>query len=127
MKTVTREWVEKAEGDYRTAGREILAEPPNYDAAAFHAQQCAEKYLKARMVEAGIAFPKMHDLTSLLKLLPPSDPEWEALRPKLDALTSLGIEVRYPGVSADAEDAQEALETARIVRSLVRNFLGIDG
>jgi len=127
MKTVTREWIEKAEGDYRTAEREILAEPRNYDAAAFHAQQCAEKYLKARMIEAGITFPKTHDLTALLMLVPPSDPEWEALRPKLDALTSLGVEVRYPGVSADAEDAQEALETARIVRSLVRSSLGLHG
>lgn len=125
MKTVTREWIDKAEGDYRTAEREILAEPPNYDASAFHAQQCAEKYLKARMMEAGIAFPKTHDLTSLLKLVPPSDPEWEALRPKLDALTSLGIEVRYPGVSADAEDAQEALETARIVRGIVRSSFAL--
>ena len=127
MKTVTREWIEKAEGDYRTAEREILAEPPNCDAAAFHAQQCAEKYLKARMIEAGITFSKTHDLTALLMLVQPSDPEWEALRPKLDALTSLGIEVRYPGVSADAEDAQEALETARIVRNLVRSSLGLHG
>jgi HEPN domain-containing protein len=127
MKTVTREWIEKAEGDFRTAEREILAEPPNYDAAAFHAQQCAEKYLKAWMIEAGVAFPKTHDLTSLLRLVPPSDPEWESLHPKLDALTSLGIEVRYPGVSADAEDAQEALETARMVRSLVRSFFGSHG
>ena len=127
MKTVTREWIKKAEGDYRTAEREILAEPPNYDAAAFHAQQSAEKYLKARMMEAGIVFPKTHDLTSLVRLIPPSEPEWEALRPKLDALTSLGIEVRYPGVAADAEDAQEALETARIVRSLVRSFFGLHG
>ena len=127
MKTITLEWVEKAEGDYRTAEREILAEPPNYDAASFHAHQCAEKYLKARMMEAGIVFPKTHDLASLLQLLPHSGPEWEVLRPKLDTLTSLGIEVRYPGVSADAEDAQEALETARIVRRLVRSLLGFSG
>lgn len=127
MKTVTREWIEKAEGDYRTAEREILAKPPNYDAAAFHAQQCAEKYLKAQMIEVGIAFPKTHDLMSLLRLVPSLDPKWEALRLKLDALTSLGIEVRYPGVSADEEDAQEALETAGIVRSLVRSSLGLHG
>lgn len=54
MKPETREWVEKAEGDFRTARRELLApDSPNYDAACFHAQQCAEKYLKARLVEAG--------------------------------------------------------------------------
>ncbi len=43
MKPLTREWVNKAEGDYATAGRELRArKSPNYDAACFHAQQCAE-------------------------------------------------------------------------------------
>jgi HEPN domain-containing protein len=52
MRPETAEWVEKAEGDFRTAGREKnSAEHPNYDAACFHAQQCAEKYLKARLVD----------------------------------------------------------------------------
>jgi HEPN domain-containing protein len=127
MKTVTREWVEKAEGDYRTAEREILAQPPNYDAAVFHAQQCAEKYLKARLIEAGISFPKTHDLIAILMMIAPVDPAWEGLRPRLDALTSLGIEVRYPGTSADVEDAREAIETARTLRTLVRSSLGLHG
>jgi HEPN domain-containing protein len=41
--------VTKAEGDFLTAGRELRArKSPNYDAVCFHAQQCAEKYLKAK-------------------------------------------------------------------------------
>ncbi len=33
MKPLTQEWIEKAEGDFRTAGRELQAEQlPNYDA-----------------------------------------------------------------------------------------------
>jgi HEPN domain-containing protein len=127
MKVVTGEWIEKAEGDFRTAQREILSDPPNYDAVAFHAHQCAEKYLKARLIEMGIAFPKTHDLTILLKLMPPSSVEIDALHAKLDMLTALGTEVRYPGVFADAEDAREALETARTVRSLLRIFFGLPG
>lgn len=44
MKTETAEWLAKAEGDLRTAQRELLvAELPNYDAVCFHSQQCAEK------------------------------------------------------------------------------------
>ncbi len=58
MKPVTAEWVEKAEGDFATAGRELRAAPaPNFDAACFHAQQCAEKYLKACLIEAGHVLP----------------------------------------------------------------------
>jgi HEPN domain-containing protein len=124
MKDMTREWVEKAEGDYRTAGREMRANPPNYDATVFHAQQAAEKYLKARLVEAAIAFPKTHDLSVILNLLLPLEPSWLRLRPALDDLASLGVEVRYPGVFADAEDAQEALHAAQTVRDLVSPVLG---
>jgi HEPN domain-containing protein len=48
MKPLTSEWVEKAEGDFATAKREIrVRKTPNFDAVCFHAQQCAEKYLKA--------------------------------------------------------------------------------
>ncbi|WP_088571030.1 HEPN domain-containing protein [Thermoflexus hugenholtzii] len=48
-------WIEKAEGDWRTSARELRARRhPNYDAACFHAQQAAEKYLQ----ENRIFFPK---------------------------------------------------------------------
>jgi HEPN domain-containing protein len=57
MKPLTREWVEKAEKDWGSLNREIrVRKNPNYDAACFFAQQCVEKYLKARLVEAGIYF-----------------------------------------------------------------------
>ena len=48
MKPLTSERVEKAEGDFATAEREMnISVHANYDAVSFHAQQCAEKYLKA--------------------------------------------------------------------------------
>ncbi len=57
MKPITLEWIDKAEGDWHSAQREYRARlRPNYDAACFHAQQCAEKYLKARLEEAVNSF-----------------------------------------------------------------------
>ena len=51
MNGLVHEWVEKAEGDFQSAQRELRArKAPNYDAAFFHSQQCAEKYLKAFLV-----------------------------------------------------------------------------
>lgn len=48
MKPDFDEWINKAEGDWRTAGRELSADAdPTHDAVVFHAQQCVEKYLKA--------------------------------------------------------------------------------
>ena len=61
MNPLTREWIEKAEGDFHTAGRELRARKnPNYEAACFHAQQCAEKYLKAILQEQSITLGRTH-------------------------------------------------------------------
>ena len=50
MKPLTAEWVSKAEGDFATMERESrVADSPNLEGLCFHAQQCAEKYLKARL------------------------------------------------------------------------------
>jgi HEPN domain-containing protein len=69
MQPITLEWIDKAEGDWTSAQREYRArQRPNYDAACFHAQQWAEKYLKAKLEEAGIAFSQTHNLISLLTL-----------------------------------------------------------
>ena len=70
MNPLTHEWIEKAEGDFATAGRELRARKnPNYEAACFHAQQCAEKYLKAILQEQSIPFGRTHNLIALLDLL----------------------------------------------------------
>jgi HEPN domain-containing protein len=66
MKPITSEWIDKAEGDFATAQRELDAiDHPNYDAVCFHTQQCAEKYLKAFLQEADITFRRTHDLSDL--------------------------------------------------------------
>lgn len=126
MKPITSEWIEKAEGDWHTARREMrAASEPNLDATVFHAQRCAEKYLKARLIEGSVDFPKTHDLAVLLSLVDPLEPGWESIRPRLNALTDMGIEVRYPGVTADATDAAEAVAVADEVRELVRKSVGL--
>ena len=70
MTPLAREWVKKAEGDFVSPSRELRPrKSPNYDAACFHAQQCVEKYTKACLQEAAIAFPKTHDLVVLLQFV----------------------------------------------------------
>jgi HEPN domain-containing protein len=126
MQPLTTEWVQLAEGDITTCQRELRARKlPNYNAACFHAQQCAEKYLKARLQEAGIAFPKTHNLEHLLQIILPLEPTWTTLRSDLIILTSAAIEVRYPGMSADKVDAKEALRISMAVRKCVRLSLAL--
>lgn len=123
MKPLTEEWVTTAEGDYVSAKREVSAqEDPNYDSAFFHAQQCAEKYLKAMLCEANIAVPKMHDLNLLVDLLPVLG-EFAQMHEALEELTAGAVESRYPGFFADTNDAREAVEVAGRVRALARKAL----
>jgi HEPN domain-containing protein len=121
MKPLTQEWVEKAEGDFATAERELkVRKNPNYDAVCFHAQQCVEKYLKARLQEEGIIFRKTHDLGALLDLLIPTEPSWNVFRNRLNLLTDSAVEVRYPGISVDKTIAREMLMVCREVRQIIR-------
>jgi HEPN domain-containing protein len=126
MKPITLEWIDKAEGDWFSTQREARARKhPNYDAACFHAQQCAEKYLKARLQEAGSAFKKPHDLVNLLNLILPIEPTWNALRPDLVVLTNFSTDYRYPGNSATKQEAQDAVKRCRNVRRRIRQSFGL--
>ncbi|MDQ3684607.1 MAG: HEPN domain-containing protein [Acidobacteriota bacterium] len=126
MKPITQEWIAKAEGDFAVAQREIRARKnPNYDAASFHAQQCTEKYLKARLQEAGITFGKTHDLVNLLGLVLPVEPSWSILRQDLIVLTDFAVDYRYPGSLATKTEAQDAAKRCRRVRHTIRQSFGL--
>jgi HEPN domain-containing protein len=126
MKPITAEWVRKAEDDWEVALKTYRARKiPVYDAACYHCQQCAEKYLKAKLVEAGIAFTKTHDLPSLLKLILPAEPSWLALQLQLDALNKFAVVYRYPGNDATKADAKQAVEDCREVRRTIRQAFGL--
>jgi HEPN domain-containing protein len=121
MKLITGEWIAKAEGDFATARRELkAADHPNYDAVCFHAQQCAEKYLKAFLQDANIAFPKTHDLAGLLASAIVLEPTWTSMTADLNALTAFAVEFRYPGDSAELAEATEAFKICENVREVIR-------
>ncbi|MHC4168377.1 MAG: HEPN domain-containing protein [Planctomycetota bacterium] len=127
MKPMTAEWVAKAEGDFAVMERECLViQNPNYDGICFHAQQCAEKYLKARLCETGVAFGKVHDLAALLDQTLDDEPTWESFREDLAYLSDFAVSFRYPGESADAESASDAQQRCRRFRDAARGALGFE-
>jgi HEPN domain-containing protein len=68
---VVAEWASKAEEDLKTAAHMLRLEASSPTAiVCFHAQQAAEKYLKAYLVYRGTHFPKTHDVEELLALIP---------------------------------------------------------
>jgi len=126
MKLLTREWIEKAEADFLSAHREFRARKmPNYDASCFFAQQCIEKYIKARLQEAEIEFGKIHDLVKLLDLVSLVEPLWEAYRPTFRPISAYATDFRYPGESAEKGEAAEALKICRDFRKVARQSLGL--
>jgi len=127
MKPTTAEWVAKAEDDYAVMERESrVVAHPSYDAVCFHAQQCAEKYLNARLCKADAAFGKTHDLVALLDLVLEYEPAWETFRQDLAYLTDFAVSVRYPGESADRDSAVEAQQRCCAFRVAARQSLGLD-
>ncbi len=126
MKPSTQEWIDKAEGDFVTAQMSYRArKQPNYDAACYHAQQCAEKYLKARLEEAGLVIPRTHNLYALLTLVSPLEPTWQSLSTDLNVLNAFAVAYRYPGVTAIKLDAQDAVKRCRKIRRIIRSSFGL--
>jgi HEPN domain-containing protein len=126
MKGTVKEWTVKAEADFSTAARELKAsESPNFDAVCFHAQQCVEKLMKALLIHLGIVPPRSHDLTELERLLAPVGPQWSWPVQELRFLTRAAVDFRYPGESADIEEATEALDIATRLRERLRLLLGL--
>ncbi|NLF85534.1 MAG: HEPN domain-containing protein [Lentisphaerae bacterium] len=127
MKPLTHEWIAKAEGDFAIVERENrVRKNPSHDGVCFHAQQCAEKYLKARLCEADIRFGKIHDLQALLELVLPVEPLWESSRADLAFLSDFAIHYRYPGESATRATALQARNLCRAFRKVARQAFRLD-
>jgi len=91
----------------------------------FHAQQSAEKYLKAVLVSRRVYFPKTHDLVFLNQLCEQSGILSGFAVEDVALLTDFAVQVRYPGEEPDETDARRAVEIARSVRRFARRWLGI--
>ncbi len=126
MNGTVKEWNAKAEADYSTATRELKAtESPNFDAVCFHAQQCVEKLMKALLIHLSVIPPRTHDLAELDRLLAPVCTQWSRPVQELRFLTRASLDFRYPGESADREDATESLDIATRLRERLRALLGL--
>lgn len=119
-----RDWVAKAEEDYAVVhALQRRRKPSFHNAVCFHAQQCAEKYLKALLVRHRVAFPRTHDVLELLTLAYPATPHLALLRPALEYLEPFAVELRYPGEFATRAEAQRAGRLLNQIRSVIRVVL----
>jgi HEPN domain-containing protein len=122
-------WLEFAEEDLRLARHGLtLTSGVPYRLIAFHAQQCAEKYLKAYLVYHGIDFPYTHNIARLLELCAQKG-DWVIEVSEAEELTPFAITARYPGEDEKVTEKESvhAIEVAEKVRNIVRKALHRDG
>lgn len=122
---VVRGWITKADADLHTA-EIVLGSGPSgpMDTVAYHAQQCAEKCLKALLCSRGHDVPRIHDIEFLLQR---TDLRSEVDRPleEIRMLTDYATVTRYPGdyEPVTHDEAREAVALARHIRAVVRTAL----
>jgi HEPN domain-containing protein len=116
-----QQWLDRARKDL-AAGAVLLKERfEDYEIVGFHAQQAAEKFIKAFLVSHQIEFPKTHDIALLRQLVARVNPELAEKLATADALTPYGVEFRYPGdlPSVSRDEGEKALCLAEQTRDLI--------
>ena len=120
------EWIEKAEGDYKSAvALQRRRKEPLPDTVCYHCQQCAEKYLKAYLIAQGSTPPRIHDLEELLNLCALHDATLTTRLPLVQVLNPYAVLIRYPGMTATVVEAKEAVHALRRMRTILRRKLGM--
>ncbi|MBI2403686.1 MAG: HEPN domain-containing protein [Gemmatimonadetes bacterium] len=115
--TQPAEWLRTARSDLALAQAGRPTADVLYEQLCFHAQQAAEKAVKAVLVARQVDFPKTHVIGELLKLVEREGVTiagrvWEA-----SDLTPYAVRARYPGSEEDIEEAEHrwAVELAEEV------------
>jgi HEPN domain-containing protein len=118
------EWLTHAESDLHLARlakdhTEILPEQ-----VCFHAQQAAEKALKAVLLHYKIEFPLIHDIEALLEIVRQGGVSLPSDVAEAGTLTPYAVEARYPGYEEDItpEQVEEAIGLAESVVTWARTI-----
>ncbi|MBC8469435.1 MAG: HEPN domain-containing protein [Planctomycetes bacterium] len=118
---MTRQWIMRADDDLRLAELIMGDSEPVYWAAAFHAQQCAEKILKGLLTFHDVRAGKTHDIGNLLKISVSVLDGLEQFKDRAGVLTTYAVDSRYPVPHGNVskEEAAKAMETARSIFEFV--------
>lgn len=128
-KTKPADWVFFADSDMKLAQKAL--EESIYHLVCFHAQQAAEKLLKAMLVARGELPPKTHALRELYLRVVKHVPEVEEHFPAFKRFDRYYIPTRYPDALPgslpeglpDEDDAKQAIADAEALSHLIRPLL----
>ena len=98
----------------------MLDEEVALDTACFHAQQAAEKYIKAYLISKETEHPFIHDLEKLIAICATIDPSFSEIVEIADPLTPYAVELRYDfDFHPDYDRAADAVAKAESIRAFV--------
>lgn len=124
---VQQQWRQVVQDDLDAVLNQLEGPKPNLRVACYHLQQAAEKLVKAYLVAFKQQPPRLHNIASLLALLPVTD----ALPPDLSELQTLTVfqlayrypdtgEIEVPPQLTDAQIRQRHQQITRLLAELVR-------
>ena len=120
-----RTWIAKAENDLLSIRNNLSAQRVPWDVVCFHAQQAAEKMLKAFVVSRGQTVSRTHNLEALLAEAVATGGPLEVLEADCRLLTPYAVMFRYPGAAGEPseQEGREAVVAAERVYERVRAAL----
>jgi HEPN domain-containing protein len=119
----SREWLEKAAVDLRSA--QALIDADIVSTALFHCQQAVEKTFKAFLTWHGVPFRRVHDLEETGRLCVAAEPALAEIVKRAEPLTEYAWKLRYPGDPYEPalSEAEESVLLARDVFARIRDLL----
>ena len=124
-----QQWLDYADEDLVLARHALtLKSTVPYRLIAYHAQQCAEKHLKAYLVFRQVDFPFTHNLARLVEIAEGLR-SWSDTFRDAEELTPFAVTTRYPGEDepVSGEEARRAIAIAEQTKQIIRDVLTKEG
>ncbi len=122
MKTtadLVKDWIRKADSDLANA-RLCVASSTALDTACFHAQQAAEKLIKAYLIAYGLPVPFIHNLEKLVELCEQQEASFQSMKALGQALTPYAVQLRYDEDFWPSEqETMNAVQSAQTLRAFI--------
>jgi len=120
-----RSWLKKADNDLLNIKNNLSAERIPWDTICFHAQQAAEKTLKAFLAYHAFSLKRTHDLVALLALAVELDSSLTDLEDECRRLTYYAVSARYPDdlYETDENDGLEMIAASQRIRDRINSRL----
>ena len=112
-----REWLNRARSNLAQA--KAKQKDVYLEDLCFHAQQAAEKAIKALLINVNVNFPYVHDLAELLTLVEKAGQVVPESIKRGEVLSRFAVFTRYPGIGPAIKE-KEYRETVEIAARVVK-------